>query len=251
MRDITERKQAQKKLRDTLQESQSRLLISTLTSGIVHEIRNPLVAIKGFFDIWNDQRTDKETTAKFGALALKEVSRIEHLLTGFLALAKPSPKLYRFTTLSGVINTAMELGMIEAKKRYINILFLPEKQAYSIFMDPKQIEGVFLNIIMNAIDSMSAGGRLVISTRYDLKRTMINIIFRDNGCGIPKDILAQLYKPFFTTKKKGTGLGLMISRRIIEEHDGKMEIKSIPKKGTTVTVSLPIAKKAKGRKART
>jgi signal transduction histidine kinase len=106
--------------------------------------------------------------------------------------------------------------------------------------DPMQMKQVFLNLILNAIDAMNDGGTLRLATRYEEETHSIIIEIADTGKGIGTDVMDKIFQPFFTTKPRGTGLGLSISKRLIEEHGGAIMVQSMPDRGTTFIISLPV-----------
>jgi len=108
-----------------------------------------------------------------------------------------------------------------------------------VSLDGDQMRQVAINLILNAGGAMPNGGTLTVSTALE-SADQVNIVFSDNGCGIPTDDLEKIFEPFYTTKERGTGLGLAITRQIIEQHSGKIRIESVPQGGTTITVTLPV-----------
>jgi len=233
--DITERKKAE----EELQISERHKMMGTFISGIAHEVRNPLVSVKGFFQLLNDRETSEKDKQEIAGLAINEIKRIESLLDCLLNFARPSKGELKKSDIHKLINDSIILIKHNASKQGIKMNAQLDADPSHILADPKQLQQVFLNLSMNALDAMKNGGTLRISTSYLKEQNMISVTFRDTGHGIKKEHMPRLFEPFFTTKDNGTGLGLPISQRIIENYKGKMTVESKEGKGTSVHVTLP------------
>ncbi|MBD3287385.1 response regulator [candidate division KSB1 bacterium] len=234
-----------------LKETQQRLLhserlaaIGKMAAHVAHEIRNPLVTIGGFANnikkITSENNQDKRLM-NFAQIITEEVKRLENVLSKILEFSK----LAKPAVVSGDINKAIE-GVIaflemreEIKLKNININYQPDHTIPLTLFDPEQIKQVLLNLFQNAIYSMPDGGDLSISTRKRDEKNL-EILVSDTGVGIPENVMDEMFTPFFTTKKHGTGLGLPISLKIINSHGGNIEVDSQVDKGTTFTICLPI-----------
>ena len=233
--DITNRKRSE----EELQKSERHRIIGTFISGIAHEIRNPLVSVKGFFQLLNDKEISEKDKQEIAGLAVNEIKRMEYLLDSLLSFARPSKGELIKSDIHKLIKDCFVFIKHGASKQGINMTAQLDADPSHSLVDPKQIQQVFLNFSMNALDAMKNGGTLRISTTYLKVQNMIHIMFRDTGHGIKKKNMPRLFEPFFTTKENGTGLGLSICQRIIENHKGKISVESEEGKGTTVHVSLP------------
>ena len=233
--DITERKRSEKEL----QEAERYRMTGTFISGIAHEIRNPLVSVKGFFQLLNDKETGEKDKQEIAGLAVNEIKRMESLLDSLLNFARPSKGELKKSDIHKLINDSIILIKHDASKQRIKMITRLDAGHSHLLIDPKNIQQVFLNLSMNALDAMKNGGTLRISTSYLKDQNMIRVTFRDTGRGIKKEHIPRLFEPFFTTKENGTGLGLPISQRIIENYKGKMTVESKEGKGTSVHVTLP------------
>ncbi len=111
-----------------------------------------------------------------------------------------------------------------------------------IMADQMQLQQIFLNLLLNSVDAMPDGGTLAIKTFQYLEKNSIQIEISDTGKGIPKDVMEKIFQPFFTTKPKGSGMGLAITKRIVEEHGGSINVKSTQNRGTTFTIIFPVKK---------
>lgn len=228
-KDISEIKKAEEYLR----KSDRLSAIGQLAAGIAHEIRNPLTSIKGFLQFLQEKSSDHE----YFDIMLHEIDRIELITNEFLILAKPQAKTYSQTSIKSILHSFLPL--VETQANMSNILIETEIDEHipAIYCDSNQIKQVFLNIMKNSIESMPEGG--VIRIRVMKKEGHIQILIEDSGCGIPPERLKRIGEPFYSTKEKGTGLGLMIIFKIIKEHKGSIQINSELNVGTQVKICLP------------
>jgi len=216
--------------------------LGSLTANLAHEIRNPLVTIKTFLDLVPERYKDKEFRSDYLKLASSELDRISTLVTELLSFARPAKPHFRKRDIRQVLEEVLYLIQVEATKRDIafetNLQETPQTT-----LDEDQMKQVFLNIFLNAMEAISAHGRISVTSRGIQKNGMqyIQVEIADTGKGIPKKILESIFDPFFTTKEKGAGLGLAISHQIVEDHHGTIEVESKPKKGTTFLVNIPSA----------
>lgn len=217
--------------------------LGSLTAGLAHEIRNPLVAVNTFLQLLPERFEDKEFREEFLKLTTSEVERVTNLVNNLLDFARPSePKLSK-TDVNEVIGKVIDLIRVTAKKKRVIINTKLEKIPQAM-LDEEQIKQVFLNILLNAIEAIPNEGTIWVGSRSMQKNGLeyVQVEIEDTGKGIPKRILDHIFDPFFTTKEKGSGLGLSISHQIVQEHNGFIEVKSILGKGTTFFVNLPCRK---------
>lgn len=232
IRDITERKRAQ----EFLQNSEKLALVGQLAAGIAHEIRNPLTSLKGFVQL---MEKDGMRKPEYFSIMSSELARIELIVSELLVLAKPQNSAFETRDLSKLVGHVVTLLETEAILRKVMIQVVFETDVPSIRCDENHLKQAFINFLKNAIEATSGKGEIVIRLRCDDNRVIIR--FEDNGVGIPPDQLTRLGEAFYTTKETGTGLGLMVSRRIIENHKGTLRLMSALGIGTTVEVCLPIS----------
>jgi two-component system sensor histidine kinase PilS (NtrC family) len=233
--DITELKN----LETELKHKETLAAIGELSANMAHEIRNPLASLKGSIEMLKEGALTKDHGEKLMNIALSEMDRLNKIITDFLTYSRPrEPEFFSFD-LHALLDETIEL--VKSATLYADTITITK--AFSgknmIVADPQKLRQVFLNLGMNALESMSEGGEVVISTTRLEDSVLVSI--RDSGIGIPQKNLKDIFFPFFTTKDKGTGLGLSIAYRIIEEHNGKITVRSAPGEGTTFTVVLPIA----------
>ncbi|MGG1660954.1 PAS domain S-box protein [Brevibacillus sp. NRS-1366] len=236
-RDITDRRNNENLLR----KAEKLSMIGELAAGIAHEIRNPLTALKGFVQLLYPTLKDKQMYAD---IMLSELDRINFIVSELLVLAKPQNVKIKSLSLVDVINNVLQLLESEANLKNIHFLTsFPENPI--IAGEENQLKQVFLNVIKNSIEAILGHGEIHVSTRLlDQNRVLIRL--KDNGCGIPEELIPKLGEPFFTTKDNGTGLGLMISSKIIKDHNGSFQITSQKDEGTVVEITLPIVEKQNG-----
>ena len=211
--------------------------IGELSANIAHEIRNPLASMRGSIEMLRDEKIPQKHKEKLMSIALKEMERLNNVITDFLTYSSPRPLEVRNAdlhllldeTLSLLKNAEQNKGNISFNKGFEGPLFAR--------IDPQKFRQVFWNLGINAIEAMKEGGELAVSTNRE--GDMITITFSDTGPGIQPARTEKIFYPFFTTKDEGTGLGLSIAYRIIEEHKGKLTVKSVPGIKTTFAIILP------------
>ena len=219
--------------------------VGTMVSGLVHEIRNPMVAIQTFLQLVPRKREDTEFIERYVQIAQGEADRIEKLLENMLSFARPMKPVLRPCDLNELVDRIIQLLFLQARRKSINVDFQKTESLPQVVVDPSQIVQVLQNLGMNAIQAMDRSGELLFRTfieEKDPEGTHVVLEVRDTGKGISKSALEKIFDPFFTTKEEGTGLGLSISYQIVNEHNGLLEAISEPDKGTSFFLSLPVHK---------
>jgi PAS domain S-box-containing protein len=261
--DITERKRAEEKLKEyserleemlaertkELSDAQEKLvrreklvILGQLAGGIGHELRNPLGAIKNaaYFLNMALEKPEQEVKETLDLLE-KEVSTSERIISSLLGFARPKPPSRHKVDVQEVIDKVV---LRTAIPEGIKIVTQSEKEMPHILADSGQLSQIFGNIVLNSIQAMPEGGKLVIESRLDNEK-QIAISFTDTGEGIPKEIIRKLFEPLFTTKTKGVGLGLAVTKSLVEGHGGKIKVKSKVGIGSTFIVKLPASTEPK------
>lgn len=224
-----------KKAEQLLVNKEKMSVVGELSAGIAHEIKNPLTAIKGFIQlIQKSGKTNKDHVN----LVLSEIDRINDIVSEMLILSKPHTKKLVIFPLKDAIQYVMDLVSNESLKNNIHIHLNNIDESTLVKGDINGLKQVFLNLIKNAMEAMPTGGVIDISSLYT-SEDYITIKIRDNGMGISEENQKLLGHAFFTSKEKGMGLGLTITYKIIQEHNGHISIESKEGEGTVVTLSLP------------
>ncbi|TAK09909.1 GAF domain-containing sensor histidine kinase [bacterium] len=217
--------------------------LGMLTAGLAHEIRNPLVAIRTFTQLLPERYQEAEFRNSFQAVALKEVDRICSLINDLLNFARPSTPNVSAEDINEIVESIVRILETEAKEKEVQIYRRLATGLPKIFIDKEQIKQVSMNLILNALQSIEGRGVVEVSTRLFAKNHFeqyIQIGIRDSGVGIPERDVENIFTPFFTTKKDGSGLGLSISHQMVQEHGGYIVVESQVGRGTTFFINLPI-----------
>jgi PAS domain S-box-containing protein len=234
VRDISELKQ----IRERLANAERMAALGEVAAKVAHEIRNPLVSIGGFA-----QRLENKLDGnlkEYATIIAREVKRLEDILRDILGFVKEVRLSIKSVDVNALVQNVLSLVESEAAERGIaverNFSDVPE-----VLVDPDRMKEALLNIVNNSIQAMGTNGKITTKT-YPVNGYVAAEII-DTGLGIAEKDLPFIFDPFYTTKPTGTGLGLAITRRIIEEHKGRIEVKSRPGEGTTIKVLLPSKRK--------
>ncbi|KDN94358.1 PAS domain-containing protein [Bacillus velezensis] len=231
LRDISERKQTE----ELMLKSEKLSIAGQLAAGIAHEIRNPLTAIKGFLQLMKPTMEENE---HYFEIVFSELSRIELILSELLMLAKPQQNAVKErVNLKKIISEVTALLETQANLKGIFIKTDYEHDSMYINGDQNQLKQVFINLIKNAVESMPDGGTVHIIMTED--EYSVNVTVKDEGDGIPENVLKRIGEPFLTTKEKGTGLGLMVTFNLIKNHQGAIQVDSKPDRGTAFHITFP------------
>ena len=211
-------------------------IIGQLAAGVAHEIRNPLTSLKGFSKLLKGT-TDKEKQEDYLLIITNELDRIDIIVNEFMSLAKPQAIQFEVESLNSILESTVKILHPQALLHNVQIINHYHANEIDLLCSPHQLKQVFVNVLKNAIESMQYGGTVHIDVqKIEEKRVLIS--FSDEGIGIDTELMDFLGTPFYTTKDKGIGLGLTVSNKIIQEHNGTMKIESQLGKGTTVKVEL-------------
>lgn len=222
------------KMEELLRRSEKLTTVGQLAAGVAHEIRNPLTTLRGFLQL---QLQSKSLNLSHVSLMLSELDRINLIVGEFLILAKPQATKFVTKDVRDVLQDV--LRFLDSEAHLHNIVFrtVITEEACLISCEENQLKQVFINLLKNGIEAMPQGGPIHISIQN--KGSSIAISITDEGVGIPEEMISKIGDPFFTGKETGTGLGIMVSQRIINSHHGTLEIQSQVNVGTSVKVTLP------------
>jgi signal transduction histidine kinase len=231
--DITELKVLEARMR----QSDRLAALGTLSAGLAHEIRNPLAAIKTFVQLLPKKISSETFFDKFQVTVPRELNRINDLIESLLQLARPPKLEFRMTSLTDCLTQVTELYRDKLEAADITLEVHDEGPLTEFWADGEHLVRAFSNLVMNGKEAMPEGGKLTINARELEGGAQLQ--FTDTGVGMDEATREKIFNPFFTTKDRGTGLGLAMTHKIIEEHGGEIEVVSTPGTGTTFTVKLP------------
>ncbi len=239
LEDITDRRRREAQLR----RAESLAALTTLAAGVAHEIKNPLASIRiqlGIIRRILEKNCSKKTESIFHNISLveQEIDRLNSIVVDFLFAVRPMDITLILDRAEEVVQEVVELMSHEAEDQHISIVTKIEPNLPDVMIDRKNLKQALLNIVKNAMAAMPDGGVLTISVF--VRNDELQIAVSDTGIGIPEELMAKIFEPYFTTKESGTGLGLTITFKIVKEHNGEITVESAPSKGSTFTIHLPL-----------
>jgi signal transduction histidine kinase len=227
--------------------------LGTLSAGMAHEIKNPLVTLKTFTQLLPERYEDPDFRTTFSNLVGEEVKRIDSIVNQLLRFARPAKPSLTPTHIHDVVDNTLRLVQQQLKQKNIQLIKEYQVTHDLIRGDGNLLVQAFLNFFLNAVDAMEAGGRLWVGTalveqetnqptflEVPCTETRLRLSIRDSGKGIRADDLPHVFDPFFTTKSSGTGLGLSVSHGIIQEHQAVIDVESTEGEGTVFHVTFPV-----------
>lgn len=210
--------------------------VGELASGVGHELRNPLNVIRNCAYLLNISLSDEGDEEARNTLEVldKQIDAANKIVTDLMDFTRITPPSRQRTDINSLVNESLSYVTVPEK---VNINAKLNGNSYKINVDPEQIGRVFTNVVTNACQSMNGKGELDIETNAG--DSYVRVSFKDSGCGIPEENIDKIFEPLFTTKPKGIGLGLAISKRLVEQNGGKIDVVSKVGKGTTFNIDLP------------
>ena len=234
MRDLTMIRELEQKV----MLSEKFAALGRLSAGVAHEIRNPLNSIRGFIQYFQKKLALEEQDFRYTELMLTEVDRLNRVISKLLAYSKPREPRLSIRSVDEILDHCLRVLEREAADAGVELVRKPRSEDPPlVLMDSDQMTQVFLNILINSLESTPRGGKVYVGCEKN-QADRVHIVVEDTGEGIPKENLDKLFDPFFSTKKKGTGLGLAIVKSIIEGHGGEIEVESEADGGTRFVVTL-------------
>jgi signal transduction histidine kinase len=224
---------------EELRQKEKLATMGQMAVAIGHEIRNPLASLRGFTQL---QQERNPNTNDFYPIMIQEIDRINIIVDDLMYLGKPKAIHFTKDNMEEIIAYTLSITQQQAQRQDVNIETVIVGPLPSIDCDGKQLKQVFINLIKNAIEAMPEGGKIKIHLKV-LQENKLLISIQDEGCGIEEEDVLNLGEPFYTTKKDGTGLGLMVTNQIVKDHNGELIIESSIGKGTKIEVILPITQK--------
>jgi len=212
--------------------------LGEISAGIVHEIRNPLGAIKGAVEIIEDELAEDSPRREFAAIAKREVERIEKLVQEFVRFARPPKLVKSLANVNELVESVIKLLEQQATAQKVITQKDLAKNLPPVALDGEQIEQVLLNLSLNALQAMPNGGTVIFRTSQTKDAVIIEV--EDTGGGIPANVIGRIFDPFFTTKDKGSGLGLSVAHKIVAQHVGNLTARN-SENGAVFRIEFPLA----------
>jgi len=249
-----------RKLQEEIRDKEGLAMMGEMTTSIAHEIKNPLTGIEGFA-LLLEETLKKNKQKEWANDIIKGVRNLNNLVTNLLNFARPLRPDFQEVEPEKIIEDTLPFILQEAKKENINLQIIKQFIARGVKIkgDPDLLKQAFLNFMLNSVQAMSGQGKLIISIKqthlpymnkffrewkgdYSLAKSFRQILieFSDTGCGILPEEKGKIFHPFYTTKKRGYGLGMAITQRIVRSHGGTIQVESEKDKGTTFTIVLPL-----------
>lgn len=236
---VLERSQAQ------LVQAEKLAAMGRLTASIAHELNNPLQAVQNCLHLTLNRKLGEEKQHHYLTLAQEEVDRLIDIVLRMLDFYRPSRGQRSPTDINALIENVLALAAKKLQRGNVTVHRQLARNLPPISVVADQIKQVFLNMVINAIEAMPQGGDLIITSRLENGRSetgenWLRVSFADNGVGLSPEERQHIFEPFYTTKSRGTGLGLSVSYGIVERHGGHIDVKSVPGKGALFSVRLPL-----------
>jgi len=236
---VREKSEALHTAQEEIARSEKLAALGYLSAGMAHEIRNPLNSISLFVQLMR-QTTTEPDQLEHQSKILKEVDRIDSIIRKLLDTSRRTRVISSNVQIDQVIDNVIEAFLLQIEARKIQV----ERQYHCIpppiTADPTELEQIFTNLFLNALDAMSSGGRLAIEVFEKEGRVIVRI--GDSGTGIAEDVLPSIFDPFFSTKIRGTGMGLPVAQRIARMYEGSMEVEFSSPEGTTFRLEFPVCR---------
>jgi signal transduction histidine kinase len=226
--------------RKAVERSEHLAVMGEMAASVAHEVRNPLAGIKGAIEVLRGELSAKDETRQIVDEVLGQITRLEGLVRDLLSYASPASGRREAVDVHDLLDRLLRFYRDTLDGADVVVERTYGVGTSAVAGDPGELEQVFMNLIQNAIQSMDGtGGKLTLATAASDGR--LTISFRDTGRGVPAHVLPHVFQPFYTTKHRGSGLGLSIVKRIVEQHGGTIELRSAEGRGTAATLTLPVA----------
>jgi len=228
-----------RRLQEEVRRREKLAALGGLAAGVAHEIRNPLSSIKGVAKYFEGHFAAGSEGRELAGVMAREVDRVNRVITELLDFARPSDVETHPTDLGDLVERSLRLIGPDAAARNVRIDYARNAGLPMVAVDPDRFAQVLLNLCLNAVQAMEGGGLLTVRTVHESARSRVRIDVEDTGQGIAAASLGNIFNPYFTTKPSGTGLGLSIVQKIVEAHQGEIQVKSTPGRGSVFSVFLP------------
>jgi PAS domain S-box-containing protein len=233
--DITERKRAQ----EALIQAERLAVVGRMAASLAHEINNPIQSVIGCLDLAMEVMEEGEDPARFLDVAMEELERTARIVHRMRDLSRHEDARKEPASVGELVETVLTLTQKRAQNQQVEVILEAGEQLPPVSMVRDHIRQVFLNLVLNAMDAMPQGGELRVRAARTEDSPGVQVCFADTGEGIPPEEVDRLFEAFFSTKQGGLGLGLHVSHNIVQDHGGRIDVKSEVGQGTTFTVWLP------------
>jgi two-component system sensor histidine kinase HydH len=232
-----------KSLEEEVRRSEKLAAVGALAAGVAHEIRNPLSSIRGLAQFLRHALADRPKEREYAEIMVKEVDRINRVVTDLLTIARPQEPELAPTDLEELIDHTVRLLQTDADRRRVKIYQTIAPGLPEVLIDENQIAQALLNLILNALQAVGRGGTIEVGANLEAPHSCLHLWVEDSGPGIPAEHMRKIFEPFFTTRAEGTGLGLAIVQKIVASHRGEIRVESPPAGragGSRFTISIPV-----------
>uniref|UniRef100_I2PWY9 Sensor histidine kinase ZraS n=1 Tax=Desulfovibrio sp. U5L TaxID=596152 RepID=I2PWY9_9BACT len=229
-----------RRLQEEVRRREKLAALGGLAAGVAHEIRNPLSSIKGVAKYFEGHFDAGSEGRELAGVMAREVDRLNRVITELLDFARPSDVTTRPTDLAELVERSLRLIGPDAAAHHVRVAFAHDGTLPKVAVDPDRFAQILLNLCLNAVQAMEDGGLLSVRTVHEAARGRVRIDVEDTGRGIPAASLGSIFNPYFTTKPSGTGLGLAIVQKLVEAHQGEIQVKSTPGRGSVFSIFLPV-----------
>ena len=231
-----------KSAQEQLLENEKMAILGRLSAKIAHEVRNPLQAIKGSATFFRKRFPEDDMAQDFANTIIQETDQLNRFVSDVLFFSKKIEVRFILTNMNAILENICQLVLKDKRFEEIKIQNDLDKGIQDSLLDPEHLQRAFLNVIINSAQAMPYGGEIKLRTKQITRNSKdyIEVVIQDNGTGIPTEIRENIFKPFFTTKKTGTGLGLFYFYETIKQHEGEIKLESELERGTTLFVYLPL-----------
>jgi two-component system NtrC family sensor kinase len=220
--------------------------LGELAAGLAHEIRNPLAGIAGVVDVMSKELPNESPSRAVMGDVQNEVLHIQNILNDLLSYSRPRPPNFHPADINTTVEQAVQLARQQVLTKSIQVLYEPVPSLPKVLHDPALIQQVILNLLLNGIQAITGEGKVEVQSLLEPDYVVLQVT--DTGRGISADALTKIFKPFFTTRSEGTGLGLSLANGIVQSHGGRIEVSSTAQKDTRFRVWLPIAGPGKNKR---
>jgi PAS domain S-box-containing protein len=234
IRDVTEKRRLDRhKAR-----AESQAAMSEILAGLAHEVRNPLAGVRGAVQIIEDGLSSDDPRREVVREIKGQIERMDRTLSDILLFSRPKPPELSPRQVNLLLSEAVSLLRRDPRLGAVLVEEALALDVPPVMLDAQQMQRVFFNVLLNAVQAMPTGGRLRVTSRRN--GASVEIAFEDEGVGMSPEVTERVFRPFFTTKRSGTGVGLSVSQGIVEAHGGRIAVESVPGRGSIFTIVLPV-----------